>query len=225
MDLDKDALILLSFAIAVVAIVVGTGASVLLARRAAAAERPVLKAWLSTGLASTGAAWLFGCVVPPSIRNLHDLMELAFIASAVGGLLPFALSFPVVRPTLSRTDRAFDAKLRVVFGLVVGAALGVPVSQYAPIFGGIATMGQPWSPARQSLLGVHVLAFALVGSGAGYLVTWLKSKQPAVAEPRAAVIPTTDIATRLAELDRLLSQGVITKDEHAAKRAEFLKSL
>lgn len=225
MDFDKDTLLLLSFAIAGVAIVVGTGASVLLARRTAAAERRDPKAWLITALGATGAAWLFGCVVPPSIRSLHELMELAFIASAVGGLLPFALSFPVVRPALSRTDRAFDAKLRVVFGLVVGAALGVPVSQYAPIFGGIGTMGQPWSPARQSLLGVHVLAFAVVGGGLGYLVTWLKSKQSAVAAPLAAVAPAADTATRLAELDRLLSQGVITKDEHATKRAEILRSL
>lgn len=224
MDFDKDTLILLSFAIAVVAIVVGTGASVLFARRTAAAERPDPKAWLATALASTGAAWLFGCVVPPSIRNLRELMELAFIGSAVGGLLPFALSFPVVRPALGRTDRAFDAKLRVVFGLIVGAALGVPVSQYAPIFGGIGTMGQPWSPARQSLLGVHVLTFAVVGGGLGYLVTWLKSKQFAVAAPLAAVAPA-NTAARLAELDQLLSRGVITKDEHAAKRAEILRSL
>jgi hypothetical protein len=225
MDFDKDTLILLSFAIALVAIVVGTGASVLLARRAAAADKPDPKPWLATALASTVAAWLFGCVLPPSIRNLQELMELAFIASAVGGLLPFAFSFPVVRPALSSTDQAFDAKLRVVFGLVVGGAVGVPVSQYAPIFGGIATMGQPWSPARQSLLGVHVLAFAIIGGGGGYLVTWLKSKQPAVAAPIAAVGPAGDTGARLTELDRLLSQGAITKDEHAAKRAEILKSL
>ena len=46
----------------------------------------------------------------------------------------------------------------------------------------------------------------------------------AVAAPLAAVAPA-DTATRLAELDRLLAQGAITKDEHAAKRAEILRSL
>lgn len=224
MDFDQT-LVLISFTVALVAALGGTGLSVVLAKKATNGERPSPKAWLSTALASTGAIWLFGCVIPSAVARLRELAELAFIASAVGGLLPFALSFPVVRPALSRMDRAFDAKLRVVFGLVVGAAVGVPVSQYAPIFGGFATMGQPWSPARQSLLGTHVLAFAIVGSGLGYLVTWLKSKQPAVAAPLTAVAPAADTATRLAELDSLLAHGVITKDEHAAKRAEILRSL
>ena len=71
------------------------------------------------------------------------------------------------------------AKLLVVAGLLIGAVLGVFVSQYAPVFGGFATIGQPWSQARQSLIGTHVLAFAATGAVLGFLVTWLRTKQAA----------------------------------------------
>lgn len=224
-----ETIVLLSFGFGLVCALVGTVVSVRLARQEAADAKPEPKVWLIAATGATVLAWLFGCVVPPMIGRVRDLGELLFLACAVSGLLPFAASFPVVRPALAKADASFNAKVRVIFGLVVGAMLGVPVSQYAPIFGGFATMGRPWSQARMSLLGEHVLAFAIVGGGLGFLVTWAKSKQSAAAAPGISAVgtglPTGDVSTRLAEVDRLLAAGAITKDEHASKRAEILRSL
>ena len=51
---------------------------------------------------------------------------------------------------------------------VVGVVVGILVSQYIPIFGGIEKFGEPWSPIRMSLIGSHVFLFAIIGVGAGF---------------------------------------------------------
>lgn len=61
-----------------------------------------------------------------------------------------------------------------LLGLFAGGFIGLLVSQYAPIFGGIATIGQPWSPARQSLIGTHVFAFSALGAVMGYFILRLR---------------------------------------------------
>lgn len=58
--------------------------------------------------------------------------------------------------------------------LLAGVWFGLLISQYSPIFGGIATAGAPWSPARQSLIGVHVFTGGGLGAGIGILIEWLK---------------------------------------------------
>jgi DNA-directed RNA polymerase subunit RPC12/RpoP len=64
-----------------------------------------------------------------------------------------------------------------ILGAVIGAAIGAYVSQYHPVFGGLAVMGDPWSPARQSLIGPHVLAFGgvsgLLAGGIPAVLTYL----------------------------------------------------
>ena len=71
-----------------------------------------------------------------------------------------------------------SSKLEIIFLpgilLVAGVLFGVLLSQYSPIFGGIATAGAPWSPARQSLIGVHVFTGGGLGAGIGILIEWLK---------------------------------------------------
>ena len=72
------------------------------------------------------------------------------------------------------TSEFNDRWIWVLLMPVAGAVAGLLVSQYHPVFGGLAVIGEPWSPARQSLIGVHVLAFGGLGaliSGASYIWT------------------------------------------------------
>jgi len=57
----------------------------------------------------------------------------------------------------------------VLLGLL-GAILGYTASQFYPLWGGILALGQPFSPARQSLIPGHVVAFAFVGIALGLYV-------------------------------------------------------
>jgi len=61
----------------------------------------------------------------------------------------------------------------IVAMLVAGLLIGLLVSQYTPIFGGgfLGSMGRPWSPARQSLIGTHVLAFGILGGALGWFIS------------------------------------------------------
>ena len=58
--------------------------------------------------------------------------------------------------------------------LVGGCLVGVVASQYFPIFGGFEKLGQPWSPARQSLIGIHVFGLGAAGAALAVLVTWVR---------------------------------------------------
>jgi hypothetical protein len=66
-------------------------------------------------------------------------------------------------------------KSSALLGAVLGAILGLIMSQYLPIFGGFEKMGEPWSPARESLIGTHVFVFAI---GGGLLLGLLNRKPP-----------------------------------------------
>lgn len=57
------------------------------------------------------------------------------------------------------------------FGALVGGALSVPVSQYAPLFGGVlATLAQPWSPVRIGELPAHFIALVAACGGLAALL-------------------------------------------------------
>ena len=64
-------------------------------------------------------------------------------------------------------------KTKVVIGLLAG--VGVLLSQYAPFFGGFEKLWQPWSPDRQSLIGIHVPALGVLGAVTGPALAWLTS--------------------------------------------------
>ncbi|MBX3205656.1 MAG: SHOCT domain-containing protein [Labilithrix sp.] len=151
------------------------------------------------------------------------------VAVLTGGLI--AINIARANDDGSKSSASnLNAKVRVVFGLFVGVVLGVLVSQYSPIFGSaFELIGQPWSPARMSLMGTHVLAFAVAGAGLAFLVTWLgkqsEASAPVAAPVAASVAAPNDVSSRLAEVDRVYAQGLMTKSEYDAKRAELLKSL
>jgi hypothetical protein len=63
-------------------------------------------------------------------------------------------------------------KTLIVALAFLGATLGALVSQYTPIFGGYLREGSPWSPARRESIGIHVLAFVLLGGGLGAFLQW-----------------------------------------------------
>jgi len=68
---------------------------------------------------------------------------------------------------------------RIVVAGVLGAAvalvpsvgLGVVLSQYWPVFGGVlGAIGQPFSDAKMSLLPIHCISFAIGGMVLGFAV-------------------------------------------------------
>ncbi len=68
-----------------------------------------------------------------------------------------------------RLGRAVSPAVPTLIGAVLGTAVMVPpavfLSQYWPVFGGILekALAEPWSPARISLIPIHVFAFGFVG--------------------------------------------------------------
>ena len=67
----------------------------------------------------------------------------------------------------------------VVALAVLGGIVGLLVSQYFPIFGGVITVGRiapPWTPHLRTVIGPHVFAFAATGASIGVLVGWLKQR-------------------------------------------------
>lgn len=70
--------------------------------------------------------------------------------------------------------RLSSVQIAIVSALGTGLAVGATaalwsiwVSQNYPIFGGWEKLGEPWSPARRSLIPIHVAAFAIGGFMAG----------------------------------------------------------
>ena len=57
-------------------------------------------------------------------------------------------------------------------GAILMATLGLFLSQYWPVFGGVLEkgFGQPWSPARTSLIPIHIFVFSLTGLILGTVV-------------------------------------------------------
>ena len=87
---------------------------------------------------------------------------------------------PVSEVSGPTTKRVVLAAVEFGFiGLLLGAAIGVYLSQYQPIFGGFAIIGEPWSPIRQTLIGVHVVAcggvLGIVLAGVAVGCTYLDS--------------------------------------------------
>jgi hypothetical protein len=89
-------------------------------------------------------------------------------------------------------------KVAVIVATVAAAVpVGVLVSQYAPLFGGFATIGEPWSMARESLIRGHVLVFVAVGLGCSLIWAVRKpkgspenSKEPVPAPSGSSSIPS-----------------------------------
>jgi len=57
-----------------------------------------------------------------------------------------------------------------LIGVIGGAMAGQYLAHHAPLFGGINMMGEPGSPARQSLVPGHVALLGTLGGIAGLLL-------------------------------------------------------
>jgi hypothetical protein len=75
---------------------------------------------------------------------------------------------------------------------------------------------RPLAPIRR-------LGRAAIVGGLGFAAGRATAKPPEAAP--AAPSPAPSIESRLAELDRLKAQGLITEAEHAARRAEILREI
>jgi hypothetical protein len=112
--------------------------------------------------------------------------------------LPTAVPVEDARPPKRRRRDSFSdddeeyaeprRELRVLgtaplVGIFIGAiivglgsvCLGLFLSQYWPVFGGVLERGlaEPWSPARISLIPVHLLVFGLIGIVFGGFIGFL----------------------------------------------------
>jgi len=65
-------------------------------------------------------------------------------------------------------------------GIVVGGVVGYFAAHYFALWGGFALIGEPHSPARNSLVPGHVLFFATVLGAAGFIIGHQLSKMGAV---------------------------------------------
>ncbi len=76
-------------------------------------------------------------------------------------------------PYASEVDDPAAVRERLIKGGLVGAfvgslvfaGIGIFLSQYWPVFGDFLekSLAQPWSPARESLIPIHVFVFSIVG--------------------------------------------------------------
>lgn len=64
----------------------------------------------------------------------------------------------------------------LIVGGLFGALIGLIASQYFPLYGGIMTLGQPFSRTRMTLMSGHVFLFLTLGIGAGLLYNSIKNK-------------------------------------------------
>lgn len=76
-----------------------------------------------------------------------------------------------MNPGLNVSDLLTNPAVAIAVLAMLGGMIGLFVSQCVPIFGGIETMGQPWSQARQGLIGTHVVLFVVIGGAAGWFVS------------------------------------------------------
>ena len=84
-----------------------------------------------------------------------------------------------VRRRTSRKTQPNLLKTVVVWSLLgtgVLAALGIFLSQFAPVFGGFLenNLARPFSPARLRLIPIHLFAFGLVGGLIGAAIPILR---------------------------------------------------
>lgn len=90
----------------------------------------------------------------------HWGAALSVIPFGVATVTGYALKFEAMR----------NPKVLVAATAMIGAGLGLLLSQYVPVFGGIEMNGEPWSEARLSLLPGHVLLFLVLGAAIGGFV-------------------------------------------------------
>jgi len=109
-----------------------------------------------------------------------------YVAVALGVLAAFVLLAPR-GPTAARRalpspggvsegNDSGSVALLVGVGVALGCAVGLVASQYFPIFGGFEKLGEPWSPARKSLIGIHVLGLGATGAGLAVLSVWIRNQ-------------------------------------------------
>lgn len=84
----------------------------------------------------------------------------------------FEVPVPMKRSKPKESRSAAVMVSAITFGLIAGVSLafvGVLLSQYWPVFGGLLdkALAKPWSPARVSLIPIHVFAFSLSGVALG----------------------------------------------------------
>ncbi len=99
--------------------------------------------------ASDPRLWLWGLAVAP---------------------LPLAVALLI---SAARVPETFKTQKPIILaGALLAAPLGIPVAQYMPLTGGIASFAQPWSEARLDAVPVHVLILAVIGGAIGAFAIW-----------------------------------------------------
>lgn len=83
-----------------------------------------------------------------------------------------------------------------ILGVVAGSILGYYAGQHFPFWGGLNTLGEPYSPARDVLGRNHALAFGVIGGlaalGSTFLLSAKEKKPRPSARDRVTPEPTFD---------------------------------
>jgi hypothetical protein len=70
-----------------------------------------------------------------------------------------------------------DRRQRLKQGALLGALLGLLISQYQPLWGEPAQLrAAPWTMTRKTLAGTHVPVFVAVGLGLGLLIAHVRNE-------------------------------------------------
>jgi hypothetical protein len=92
----------------------------------------------------------------------HWAAALALIPLGTASVAGYALQIETLR----------IPKLLIGSTAILGASVGLPLSQFMPLFGGWEMNGEPWSDARLSLIPGHVMLFLVLGAAVGGFVVW-----------------------------------------------------
>jgi hypothetical protein len=70
-----------------------------------------------------------------------------------------------------------DRRRRLKQGALLGALLGILLSQYQPLWGdGKQLRAEPWSMTRKTLMTTHVPAFVALGLGVSLLIAHVRNE-------------------------------------------------
>lgn len=152
---------------------------------AATVSKPVKKKKLETIYLDDDCETGF---IPSLIYSLKTVQELIknFIYSATGTFFDSRVkskNCSVKKLEVVNLDYSFsdffwllicNKAIMLVFGIIVGSFIGYYSAHHFALWGGLALYGQPYSPARQSLVPGHMLFFgAIVGCASYYIAGYL----------------------------------------------------
>lgn len=102
--------------------------------------------------------------------------ETKMILGAVGGVAILLVLFALQqkggeKAVVQQTNFEKDSRIPLTIGgILCGAVIGFLSAHHFALWGGFALIGQPYSPARSSLVPGHIMFFSVVLGAIGYAI-------------------------------------------------------